>query len=295
MSDVRPELARALWRVIEPYHQLAYRSPEAQAAFANVGLDRPELQYFGGRLCAMGAVSAELACSTLFGFAPDYVATAVPEVWERALPDAIAVARQDGASATLQRILGDGLDVREAAEIGRAAALACDLAGRPLAAAQRSLPWPDDPALVLWNACTILREHRGDAHWVATSAGGLDAIECHVLHAADGHMPEALLQRVTGWGDTEWAAATDRMVDRGLVHDGVATAAGSAVKAEVEHLTDDLSIRPWTHIGPAGVEAFRAALAPLVASIMASGTIGAWEMREAMWRDLPSRSSQTHH
>lgn len=292
MGGLEPGMSRELWRLIEPYHQLAYRSPEAQAAFAALGLDRPELQYFGGRLCALGSASHELACAVLFGFAPDYVATAVPEVWERAAPDAIAMARQAGASATLRRILGDELDagaVRAAADIARDAAMACELAGRPLAAAQRSLPWPDAPELVLWNACTILREHRGDSHWVATSAAGLDAVECHVLHAADGHMPDELLQRVTGWDTVEWDAATRRLTARGLIADGVATDAGSALKAQVEHRTDDLTIGPWHHVGPAAVETFRAALEPLVAAIMASGTIGAWEMREAMWRDLPPR------
>ena len=292
MAATEPGAARELWRVIEPYHQLAYRSPEAQAAVAGVGLDRPELQYFGGRLCALGPASHELACAVLFGFAPDYVATAVPEVWDRAAPRDIAVARQQGAMATLRRILGDGLDasaVRAAADIGREAATACDLAGRPLAAAQRSVPWPDEPELVLWQACTILREHRGDAHWVVTSAAGLDAVECHVLHAADGHMPDDLLQRVTGWGDRDWTAAKGRLAERGLIADGVATAAGSALKAELEHRTDDLTIGPWAHVGPSAVETFRSALEPLVASIMASGTIGAWEMREAMWRDLPPR------
>ena len=292
MAAIDTGVARELWRVIEPYHQLAYRSPEAQAAFAGVGLDRPELQYFGGRLCALGPASHELACAVLFGFAPDYVATAVPEVWERSAPEAIARARQQGATATLRRILGHDLDegaVQAAADIGREAAMACDLAGRPLAAAQRSVPWPEEPELVLWQACTILREHRGDAHWVVTSAAGLDAVECHVLHAADGHMPDDLLQRVTGWGDADWRAARGRLVDRGLVDADGASAAGSALKAELEHRTDDLSIGPWTHVGFDGIETFRSALGPLVASIMASGTIGAWEMREAMWRDLPPR------
>lgn len=292
MGGIEPGVSRQLWRVIEPYHQLAYRSPEAQAAFAEVGLDRPELQYFGGRLCALGPASHELACAVLFGFAPDYVATAVPEVWERATASAIAGARQRGAAATLRRILGDDLDagaVRAAADVGREAAMACDLAGRPLAAAQRSVRWPDEPELVLWQACTVLREHRGDAHWAVTSAAGLDAVECHVLHAADGHMPDDLLQRVTGWGDADWRAARGRLVERGLIDSDGATAAGSALKAEVEHRTDDLSIGSWLHVGPAAIETFRSTVEPLVASIMASGTIGAWEMREAMWRDLPPR------
>jgi hypothetical protein len=217
--------------VIEPYHQLAYRSPEAQAAYAAVGLDRPDLQYFGGRLCALGPISVEVACAVLFGFAPDYVAEAVPEVWTRATPADIADARLRGADATLRRVLGDVLDdhaIGRGADIARTVADACDLGARPMAAAHRSLPWPDDPGLVLWHACTILREHRGDAHWVATSALGLDSVECHALHAADGHMPDDLLQRVTGWDDDAWAAAWDRLRGRGLVDGDTTTPDGAA-------------------------------------------------------------------
>ena len=292
MTDLSSSTARALWRVIEPYHQLAYRSPEAQRSFAAVGLDRPDLQYFGGRLCALGPISAEVACAVLYGFAPDYVGRAVPEVWTRAAPEDIAGARLRGADATLHRVLGDTVDgdgVGRGAAIARTVAEACDLGARPLAAAHRSLPWPDDPALVLWQACTILREHRGDTHWVATSALGLDSVECHVLHAADGHMPDDLLQRVTGWDDDAWAAAWDRLRTRGLVDGTTTTADGADLKAELEHLTDDLALRPWHAVGADGATELREVLAPLTATITEAGVIGAWEVRERLWRDLPPR------
>lgn len=293
MTTPEPATARELWRVIEPYHQLAYRSPEAQAGFAALGLDRPELQYFGGRLCAMGPIGVEVATAVLFGFAPAYVGRAVPEVWERADPTDIAAVRREGAGATLRRVLGDDLDVAavaEAAEVARTVATACDLGARPMAAGLLSLDWPDDPALVLWQACTVLREHRGDAHWVATSAMELDSVECHVLHAADGHMPDEMLQRVTGWDDDAWAAAWDRLRGRGLVEGSTATEAGAALKLEIEHLTDDLAIAPWRTVGAEGAELVHHVLAPLAASITAAGVIGAWELREKLWRDLPPRA-----
>lgn len=291
-ASIDPDVARELWRVIEPYHQLAYRSPEATEAYEAVGLDRPELRYFGGRLAAMGPISAEVATAVLFGFAPDYVAAAVPEVWDHAAPDAVVEARALGAVRTLEPILAgvaDDAALSEASALARSVAEAADLAGRPLAAAHRGLGWPDDPALVLWHACTILREHRGDAHWAVTSASGLDAVECHVLHAADGHMPDDMLQRVTGWDDDAWAAAWDRLRSRGLVGGSRATDAGSELKADIEHRTDDLAVVAFAAIGTDGCRRLGELMAPMATAITTSGIIGAWQLREELWRDLPPR------
>jgi hypothetical protein len=286
-------IARALWRVVEPYHQLAYRSPEAVEAYTAVGLDRPELQYFGSRLAAAGPVSLPVAVAVLYGFSPDYVGRAVPEVWERAPAAVISEARCRGADRTLVRVLGAdvarGAAMAAAAALARSAAEAADLPARPLAAAHASLLWPDEAHLVLWHACTILREHRGDAHWVATSAAGIDAVECHLLHAADGAMPAELLQRVSGWGDEAWQAAVERLRSRGLlVPDGLAlTDRGQAVKLQIEHATDAAAARPLAALGGDGCETLAGHLRPWVQAISDAGVIGAWKLREELWRDLP--------
>ncbi len=297
-------LPRDLWRVVEPYHQLAYRSPEAAEAYTALGLTRPDHHYFGSRLAAMGAVGPKVATAVLYGFAPAYVGRAVPEVWGLAAPADIAAARQAGADATLRRVLAVERDtIAEAAAIAHDLADAADLAGRPLAAAHAELPWPAHPSLVLWQACTILREHRGDAHWAATSAEGLDAVECHVLHAADGAMPADLLQRVSGWDDAAWAAAEARLRARGLVTDAPApadgdgdgdangvtvTEAGRAAKLRVEHATDRAAAGPVGAVGPEAVTRLQALMRPWVQRISEAGVIGAWKMREERWKDLPA-------
>lgn len=286
---------RDLWRVTEPYHQLAYRSPEAVEAYGEIGLTRPDHQYFGSRLAALGPVGTRVATAVLYGFAPAYVGRAVPEVWTVAAPAAVSDARAKGAEATLRRVLPDvmdGPDMVGAAAAGRAMAEAADLAGRPLAAAHADLPWPDHPALVLWHACTILREHRGDAHWAATSAEGLDAVECHVLHAADGAMPADLLQRVSGWDDDAWAAGVARLRDRGFVTgtDPVTvtvTDAGRAAKLRVEHATDRAAAGPVAAIGEDGARRLRLTMQPWVDRIVEAGVVGAWKLREELWKDLP--------
>ncbi|SDY05697.1 hypothetical protein SAMN05661080_02177 [Modestobacter sp. DSM 44400] len=61
----------------------------------------------------------------------------------------------------------ESAEASEAADLARRAAEAVDVPGRPLAAANAGLPWPDAPHLVLWQALTTLREHRGDGHLAA--------------------------------------------------------------------------------------------------------------------------------
>jgi hypothetical protein len=284
-------LSRDLWRVIEPYHQLAYRSPEATSAYEHLGLDRPDLQYFGNRLAAMGPVGAKVAVAVLYGFAPEYVEGAVPEVWQRAAPEVVADARRDAAAAVLDRVIASAVTSRHmtrAATLARRAVESADVAGRPMAAAHAELPWPHEPALVLWQACTVLREHRGDAHWAATSGEGVGAVECHILHAADGAMPAELLQRVSGWSDAAWGAATESLRDRGVLDRGGAlTEAGQALKLRLEWATDAAAMQPLRVLGDDGIAELRRLMAPWVQAIMNAEVVGAWTLREARWRDLP--------
>lgn len=294
-------LSREVWRVVEPFHQLAYRSPEAAEAFAEIGLTRADHIYFGQRVAALGPVGRDVAVAVLYGFDPDYVGGAIPEVWTVAPPEAVVAARRIGASRTLGRILGadaaSSADMVEAAGIARAMVEALDFAGRPLAAAHADLGWPDSnadahagsgAAATLWHACTVLREHRGDAHWAATSGEGIDSVECHVLHAADGAMPADMLQRVSGRSDDDWAAAVERLEHRGLVDaDQHLTERGRATKLRIEWSTDRAAATAISAVGDDAAERLRTLMHPWTATIMEAGVIGAWRMREQLWRDLP--------
>lgn len=288
-------LSRDLWRVVEPFHQPAYRSPEAVAEYSKLGLSEGPQQYFAGRLAAMGPIGPKVAVAVLYGFAPDYVGSAVPAVWSVASTSDMSAARQRGASATLERVLGravlDSAEIAEASRIARGLVDALDFAGRPMAAAHAQLPWPGTAALDLWHCCTIIREHRGDAHWAATSGEGIDAVECHVLHAADGAMPAELLRRVTGWSDAHWRTAIERLRSRGLVRgeggDAVVTTDGAATKLRIERATDAAIMAAVDAVGRPAVERLRALMQPFTKQIMDAGVIGAWKVREELWKDLP--------
>jgi hypothetical protein len=225
----------------------------------------------------MGAVGAAAITSAFYSFNPDLVAEHVPASWRVADPATVLAARERGADAALRALLGsdvEGAELAEAAALARRVAEAANTAGRPLAAANAELAWPDAPHLVLWHAATIIREHRGDGHIAALLAAGLDPVEALVSFAAVGAAPRAVFES-RGWTDAQWAAAADRLRGRGLLaDDGVATPAGVALRDEVERVTDELAAAPWAALGPA-VGRFAQLAAPITMRIARSGLLPA--------------------
>jgi hypothetical protein len=78
-----------------------------------------------------------------------------------------------------------------------------DCAGRVLAAANAALPAPDDALARLWQAATVLREHRGDGHFAALVTAGIDGCEALVLRCALDLRREDV-QPARGWTDEQW-------------------------------------------------------------------------------------------
>ncbi|MEU8296792.1 hypothetical protein AB0C04_05840 [Micromonospora sp. NPDC048909] len=272
-------MVRQLWQLIEPVHALLYYAPEVAQEAAALGLATDERWpgYFAFRSAPLGAAGPNLVTATYYSFSPSMVAEYVPAVWATADPDKVLAARLSGMDRALRAVLGDRVDSPELAE---AAALACraaraaDLAGRPLAAANADLPWPDAPHLALWQAATILREHRGDGHVAALLTAGLDPVEALVSFAAVGAAPEEVFAS-RRWSAPEWAAARDRLATRGLVDGaGVATDAGHRLRDEVERRTDELAVAPWRALGPASGR-FAQLVAPLTGAVVASGLLPA--------------------
>jgi hypothetical protein len=95
-----------------------YFAPEAHAAYAALGfegspasqggVDRPELKsYFTSRGACMGQVPGEVVAAAFGCFNPKVVVPAVAAGWQIASRDEILEARERGATALLQRVLGD--------------------------------------------------------------------------------------------------------------------------------------------------------------------------------------------
>ncbi|MCZ2857530.1 SCO6745 family protein [Blastococcus sp. VKM Ac-2987] len=271
----RPATARRLWALAEPFHALTYFAGEARAAFEAAGIRGFWAGYFAGRAAPLGAVGPEVVTATFGNFAPGFVARRVPAVWESATPSAALAARLEGVDAAVRRVLGDGwvgsAAASEAMELAATAAAAVDLPGRPLAAANTAVAVPGEPHLVLWQALTTLREHRGDGHAVALVHREIDGVQAHVLAAAAGRSDRAWLQKARGWDDTAWDEAAARLGDRGwLAGDGL-TAAGAVVVADVEADTDRLALRPWRALGDRRCDRLAELLLPVRRAVVAAG------------------------
>jgi hypothetical protein len=253
--------ARLAWKALEPYHAMIYFAQEARDAYTAAGLKGYWMGYFASRAAALGPVSAEVVAAIFFNFHPRMVGRAIPDAWRFSSPEQVLAARLKGADAALRRLLGDKVDsgeLAEAADLARQATEGCDVAGRPLFAAHRSLPWPTEPHLALWHAATLLREFRGDGHVAALLAEGLDGCEAHITLVGASNVPREAIQPHRGWSDEEWSAAQARLVDRGwLDATGALTGRGRAGRQAVEERTNELAMPPWRHLGDERFERLR--------------------------------------
>jgi hypothetical protein len=267
-------VARRLWSRFETLHAVAYFGDETNDAGRAAGMNGFWMSYFGFRAAPMGAVGAPVVEATFFNFAPAFVARWVPDVWVHATPAALVPARAEAAAQTLARVVPAIADVGE--EVNDALRRATERvtgAGRPLFAANRALSLPEDPVAALWQLCTTLREHRGDGHVAALTVAGLDGIDAHVLIALErGSDPEDL-QVTRGWNGDDWADALDRCRARGLVDGaGDLTAAGRALRVDVEATTDRLAEDVWKD-ATADVDRIIAILNPAAEAVSRSGMI----------------------
>ncbi|MFB7611821.1 SCO6745 family protein [Streptomyces gardneri] len=249
-----------MWHLLEPLHALLYYAPEAFDEAAALGYDTAERwpSYFAWRSAPLGAAGPVEVTSAFYSFSPGMVARYVPDAGEgaAAAPADVLAARLRAVDRTYRAVLGEDTvkspELAEAAALARRAAEAAGTQGRPLAAANAALPWPEAPHLVLWQAATILREHRGDGHLAALLVAGLDPVEALVSFAAVGAAPEAVFES-RGWSAVEWSAARARLVARGVLGaDGAVTEEGRALRAQVESRTDELAAAPWDALGPDG-------------------------------------------
>jgi hypothetical protein len=257
-ADAEPGsgMARRMWQALETLHMTVYFSPEPRDAYRRAGLRGGWMGYFASRSAAMGPVPAEVVMATFYNFHPRMVRRAIPDAWGFASPDKVLAARFEGIDAALRRLLGrwvEGPEVAEAAELGRRAMAGLDPSGRPLYAAHAALPWPEAPQLGLWHAATLYREFRGDGHVACLLTDDIPGCQAHVLAAGAGQLPGSILREYRGWSEEEWAAAAERLRERGWVEqDGSLTDAGRVARDARERRTDDLAMAPWRQLGTEG-------------------------------------------
>lgn len=273
-----PGAIRQMWQLLEPVHATLYYAPEAfeQAATLGYATDERWPGYFAYRAAPLGPVGPRLVTALFYSFSPRMVERYTAKAWDTATAEQVLEARAAVVDRALRTLLGDRIDsadLREAAELARRAAESANTAGRPLAAANAALPWPEDPHTVLWQAATLLREHRGDGHIVALQAHGIDPTEALVSHAAAGAAPEEVFSS-RQWTGEEWSAARERLVSRGLLQaDGGVTEEGLRIRTSIEKLTDELAAAPWQALTDDEVTRLAELLVPPVLDIVGAGLL----------------------
>ena len=268
-------LARRMFELVEPIGAIPYSADEPNEAMFALGFTNYWDTYFAGRAAALGAsVPAEVVHALFYNFAPGEVARHIPKVWSTTTPEAAIAARQQGCVNALRRILGDITDTPSfvrAADLLTAAGISVPLDGRPLYAALRTLPLPEEPVARMFHAASLLREHRGDGHIAALMAEDIGGLEAHVLCALGMGIPAEKFGRIHHLPTAQLSALIDGMKARGFVaDDGGFTPVGRETKERIENLTDDLAVAPYEVLEAAEVDELIATLEPLAATLLAA-------------------------
>ena len=268
-------VARRMYDLVEPIGLVPYFADESDEALMALGLRNVWDAYFAGRAAPLGrSVPAEVVHAIFYNFAPGEVARHIPQVWELTTPEAALAARERGCVAGMRRILGELADdpaVARAGDLLLKAATSAPVGGRPLYAALRALPVPQEPLARLWHAATLLREHRGDGHTVALLTEDVGGTEAHVLHALSIDLPAEKFGRVWHLPAAQLTAVIDGMRARGLVGpDGWLTPDGRAAKDRVEAMTDRLAEAPYNALSPTELADLVTDLEPISAAFRAT-------------------------
>ena len=251
-------VARRMFELVEPIGAIPYTADEPNEAMFALGFTNYWDTYFAGRAAPLGLTPVEVVDALFYNFAPGEVARHIPKVWRITTPEAAIAARQTGCVKALRRILSHHVEAAtfaRAAELLIKAATSAPFEGRPMYAALRAIPVPDDAAGRLFHAASLLREHRGDGHIAALMTEGVGGLEAHVLFALDMDMPAHKFGRIHHLPETQIAAVIDGMRDRGLIgEDGRLSKQGRAAKQRVEALTDDLAATPYQSLTPEEID-----------------------------------------
>lgn len=251
--------ARALSAALEPVIGSAHFSPEVHASLAEFGFapspglmsDAWNLAYYGP--CAMPDYMAYIcARSATLGTPPGEVVAAAFGVFQtglivsmieagrgKATASELRMARQNGAVAQLERILGD-YPARVDDVVAMLAAAGADLpvGGRPLFAGTLAVDVPTEPLGAVWRLGERVREFRGDSFTIAWAAAGFNGCQIQLLTEMIAGYPGRIYTSGRGWSEAEMDAAEAALTARGYVSGGVVTEAGQAAREAVELATD---------------------------------------------------------
>src|SRR4051795_7632022 len=154
--------ARRMFELVEPIGVIPYSADEPNEAMFALGFTNFWDTYFAGRAAPLGLVPAEVVDALFYNFAPGEVARHIPKVWRITTPEAAIAARQMGCVKALRRVLGDHVDspaFARAADLLLKAAISAPFEGRPMYAALRAIPIPDEVVAPPLSRTSFLGRH----------------------------------------------------------------------------------------------------------------------------------------
>jgi hypothetical protein len=263
--------ARKLRNVTEPIAAGVYFAPEAIGGYKELGLDYFE-GYFCSRSACLGAAPWSVVCAAFGAFKPATVESAVVTGRTKATPEQLLHKRLAGATAQLERLIGDEAapgDIARATEILYSMTDGIDPSGRMLFSGLSVLPRPETPFGALWHAADLVREHRGDGH-IAAWIPHVDSTEITVMTELAWGIPPRSYVFTRGWTEEEVDAAYDRLRERGLIAGDALTDAGTELREQIERTTDLGNREVVERLGDRADELF-ALLGPWARTIVAGG------------------------
>ena len=276
--------SRNFGALLEPIAGQVYFSPECHANYQALGFagSRGEQDgvampdraaYFTSRGSVMGQGSGQVVTATFAVFNPAVVIPAVEQGWTLTDAATICDARDRGAIAQLERILGTSpTGIERANEILLRAFTSLRVEGRALFAGLKGLQMPTTPIGKLWRLADALREYRGDSHIAAWVSQGLDAVELCLLTDSFSGLPLRTYSATRGWRDTDFDPATERLLAKGLLDtkSGTYTEKGRELRELIEVKTDEQMRQAIEAIGN-DFDELSGLLAPWGAAIKSAG------------------------
>ncbi len=237
--------------------------PAAIARYEALGVPNGAGWVVAWRLASLGDTTPAVAAASAYSISPDVISMVMDLYRGVTDTEAILDARDASVESGLDDIapgLGDQLG--QLAEPLWRGVDAVHLGARPMFAAHRARPRPDDsqPVLSAWLAANCLRELRGDNHWALCASEDLDDVEVGLLHAAmidvEEYGSEEWIARSRGNDDDAVARGWARLEAKGLATDGALNDEGRRFRLDLEARTDALTAPAWQAVGAEPTAAF---------------------------------------
>ena len=244
-------LTRRLAAALEPVAGQVYFAAECHQNYEKLGfspspgalengLQLPDgPAYFTSRGSVMGQVPGELVAAAFGVFNPEAVVRGVTHGWGLTDARTICAARTDGATAQLERILGEQPEgLARATELLARATSLLRPEGRPLYAGLLNLGLPGTPLGDMWRLADLMREYRGDSHTAAWISAGFKAPEIGLLSELYWGLPPRTYVRTRAWSSAQLDVAEAHLREHELIDDGGFTDFGRTVRENIEVATD---------------------------------------------------------